>query len=86
MLDKVEDFINEEEMLKTMKLAWKASKKLEEKKKKDQPWAAEPAPSRKKFSDYNFTPLNVNISEVLMEIKGDSEFQRPSKIPKVSPN
>jgi hypothetical protein len=69
MLDKVEVFKNEEEALKTMKLAWKALKKPEEKKKKDQPQAADPASSRKKFSDYNFTPLNTNISEVLMEIK-----------------
>jgi hypothetical protein len=34
-----------------------------------------------KFKDYNFTPLNAEISEVLMEIKRDSEFRQPPKIP-----
>jgi hypothetical protein len=29
----------------------------------------------KKFKDYNFMPLNAEISEVLMEIKRDSEFR-----------
>ena len=67
-------------MLKAMKLAWKTLKKYEEKKKKDQTRLADLAPSWKKFSDYNFTPLNANISEVLMEIKGDPEFWEPPKI------
>jgi hypothetical protein len=35
----------------------------------------------KKYKDYNFTPLNAEISEVLMEIKRDLEFRRPPKIP-----
>jgi hypothetical protein len=35
----------------------------------------------KKFKDYNFTPLNAEISEVLMEIKKDSRFLEPQKIP-----
>jgi hypothetical protein len=77
----VEEFINEEETLKAMKLAQKAPKKLEEKKKKEQSWETDPAPSHKKFSDYKFTPLNAKIHEVLMEIKGDPEFRRPPKIP-----
>lgn len=34
----------------------------------------------KKFKDYNFTPLNVVATEVLMEIKKDPNFVRPSKI------
>jgi hypothetical protein len=72
--------------VETMKLAWKAPKKLEEKKKKYQPRTADPTPSRKKFSDYNFTPLKANISEALMEIKRDLEFRRPLKIPVVAPN
>jgi hypothetical protein len=60
LLDKVEEFINEEETLKAMKLAWKAPKKLEEKKKNEQSRETDPAPSYKKFSDYKFTPLNAN--------------------------
>jgi hypothetical protein len=35
----------------------------------------------KKFKDYNFTPLNAEISEVLMEIKRDPVFHQPPKIP-----
>jgi hypothetical protein len=31
----------------------------------------------KKFKDYNFTPLNAEISEVLMEIKKDPAFREP---------
>jgi hypothetical protein len=34
-----------------------------------------------KFKDYNFTPLNAKISEVLMEIKKDPAFREPQKIP-----
>jgi hypothetical protein len=34
-----------------------------------------------KFKGYNFTPLNVGILEVLMEIKRDPEFRQPPKIP-----
>ena len=45
LLDKVEEFINEEETLKAIKLTWKASKKPEEKKKKDQPQLANPTSS-----------------------------------------
>jgi hypothetical protein len=35
----------------------------------------------KKFKDYNVTPLNVEISEVLMKIKRDQTFCQPPKIP-----
>jgi hypothetical protein len=35
----------------------------------------------KKLKEYDFTTLNAGISEVLIEIKRDSEFQRPPKIP-----
>jgi hypothetical protein len=62
----VEEFINEEETLKAMKLARKAPKKQEEKKKNEHSREIDPAPSRKKFSDYKFTPLNANIHEVLI--------------------
>ena len=70
----MEEFINEKETLKAMKQAWKAPKKQEEKKKKENSQETNPASSHKKFSDYKFTPLNANIHEVLMEIKGDFEF------------
>jgi hypothetical protein len=64
----------------------KAPKMPEENKKKDQPQLDDPTSSKKRFSNYNFTPLNANISKVLMEIKRDPEYRRPSKIPKVPPN
>jgi hypothetical protein len=35
----------------------------------------------KNFADYNFTPLNAEISEVLMEIKRDPKIRQPQKIP-----
>jgi hypothetical protein len=35
----------------------------------------------KKFKNYNFTPLNAEISEVLREIKRDLAFREPQKIP-----
>jgi hypothetical protein len=34
----------------------------------------------KKFKNYNFTPLNAEISEVLREIKRDLAFREPQKI------
>lgn len=38
----------------------------------------EPKPI-KKFSDFNFTPINARVAEVLA-IRGDPEFRWPSKI------
>jgi hypothetical protein len=35
----------------------------------------------KKFKDYNFTPLNDELSEVLMEIKRDSMSRQTPNIP-----
>jgi hypothetical protein len=35
----------------------------------------------KKFKDYNFTPLNAELSEVLMEIKRNSVFRQTPNIP-----
>jgi hypothetical protein len=37
-------------------------------------------PSRKRFEDYDITPLKVEISEVLMVVKRDPEFVQPPKI------
>jgi hypothetical protein len=39
----------------------------------------------KKFKDYNFTHLNAEILEVLVEIKRDSTFREPPKIPSNPP-
>jgi hypothetical protein len=35
----------------------------------------------KKLKDYDFMPLNAKISEVLIEMRRNSEFRRPPKIP-----
>ena len=86
LLFKVGEFINEEETLKAMKQARKAPKKQEEKKKKENSWETNPAPPHKKFNNYKFTPLNANIHEVLMDIKGDPKFRRPLKIPRALTN
>jgi hypothetical protein len=58
-LDKVEEFINEEETLKAMRSARKLPKKFEDKKRKES----------RKMDEPRFTPLNANIYEVLMEVK-----------------
>jgi hypothetical protein len=79
LLDKVEKFTNVEETLKAMKSAHKLPKKFEEKKNKDHSRLNDSKPFKKKFCDLNFTPLNTNISKVLMEIKTDLEYRKPPK-------
>ena len=75
LLDKVEEFINEEETLKAMKAARKSYRKPEEKNRKEFRRAEDELKANKKrFNDFDFTPLNANIFEVLMEIKKDLEF------------
>jgi hypothetical protein len=36
---------------------------------------------KKNFGDYKWTPLNVSLTEVLMELKKDPNYQRPRPIP-----
>jgi hypothetical protein len=85
MMNKVEEFINEADILEaidsTRHPREEESKKKEDKRKETQKAVAEPKPLKKKFQDYNFTPLNAKISEVLMEVKRDPEFVRPPRIP-----
>lgn len=57
-----------------------------EKKKKDtQREQATEAKPRKQFKDYNFTPLNASIHEVLMEVRKDPEYALPRKITREPP-
>jgi hypothetical protein len=59
-----------------------------EKKKKKNPiakHATTEAKPLKQFKDYNFTPLNVSIHEVLMEARKDLDYVHPQKITKESP-
>ncbi|XP_059458335.1 uncharacterized protein LOC132187931 [Corylus avellana] len=86
LLDKVKEFINEEETLKAMKSAQKLPKKFEDKKKKDHQRSDDLRPFKKKFRDYNFTPLNANIFKVLMEVKRNPECRKPPRMPRVPHN
>jgi len=79
LMDKVEEFINQEETLKDMvnsRLSQETT--LEKKRKEFRKANGEEQRPVKKFKDYNFTPLNAGISEVLMEIKRDPAFRRPT--------
>jgi superfamily I DNA and/or RNA helicase len=80
-MDKVEEFINQEETLKAMVSSRQPQETaLEKKKKKFKKTDIDELKSVKKFQDYNFTPLSTRAAEVLMEIKKDPKFHRPSKI------
>jgi hypothetical protein len=81
LLDKLEEFNDEEETLKAMKSAFENCQKGSRRKIKGiiQDRMIRSL-SRKKFRDFNFTPLNANIFKVLMEIKRDSEYRKPPKI------
>ncbi|XP_062149502.1 uncharacterized protein LOC133858081 [Alnus glutinosa] len=82
LMDKVEEFINQEETLKSMASSRLPRETAPEKKRKELKKADwEEQRQVKKFKDYNFTPLNAEISEVLMEIKRDPAFREPQKIP-----
>jgi hypothetical protein len=37
--------------------------------------------AKKNFGDYKWTPLNASLTEVLMELKKDPNYQRPRPIP-----
>jgi hypothetical protein len=37
--------------------------------------------AKKNFRDYKWTPLNASLTEVLMELKKDPNYQRPRPIP-----
>jgi hypothetical protein len=81
LMDKVEEFINQEETLKAMASSRLPQETTPEKKMKEFRKAdREEQRPVKKFKDYNFTPLNDEISEFLMEIKRDPAFQEPQKI------
>jgi hypothetical protein len=81
-MDKVEEYIHQEEMLKAMASSRPSWDKSPGRTKKDFMKDEEEDERKvKKFKDYNFMPLNAEISEVLMEIKRDSKFCQSPKIP-----
>lgn len=82
LMDKVEEFINQEETLKAMTSSRLPQETTPEKKSTEFRKAdGEEQRQVKKFKDYNFTPLNAEILEVLVEIKRDPAFREPQKIP-----
>jgi hypothetical protein len=83
-MDKVKEFINQDETLKataSLRLPLGDSHKKEKESVQKSWWGRAKAGKANKFKDYDFTPLNAEISEVLMEIKIDPKFCRPPKIP-----
>jgi hypothetical protein len=74
-MDRVDEFINQEETLQALLGAntSRASSSGEKKEQKGAQKAVEQKP-RKKFKDYDWTPLNVLLNEVLMEIKKDPMY------------
>jgi hypothetical protein len=81
-MDKVEEYISQEETLKAManlRPSWDRSP--ERKRKEFRKASGEDQRPVKKLKEYNFIPLNAEISEVLMEIRRNLEFRWPVKIP-----
>lgn len=86
-MDKVEEFINQEETLRAIirsrQPQFSIPKISKNKKKKKKNPKVEDTIDFKPcmtFKEYNFTPLNVAITKVLMQIKKDPEFALPPKI------
>ncbi|XP_059439812.1 uncharacterized protein LOC132172342 [Corylus avellana] len=85
LMSKVEEFINEADVLEAIDSTRNPEQRIEgkrreERKKETRKTVEELKLPKKKFRDYGFTPLNAGISEVLMEVKKDPEFVRPPKI------
>jgi hypothetical protein len=85
-MERADEFINQEETLRALlgKGAAQASNSGEKSKKKKKEFhkrqdAAKPG-SKKKFHEYNWTPLNAPIEEVLSVIKMDPMYEKPPEI------
>jgi hypothetical protein len=85
-IERADEFNNQEETLRALlgKGADRASNSEEKSKKKKKEFykrmdAAEPV-SKKKFPEYNCTPLNAPIEEVLSAIKMDPMYEKPTEI------
>jgi hypothetical protein len=70
LMDKVEEFINQEETLKTM-ISSRRPQETTMEKKEFKKGSKEEQKRVKKVQDYNFTPLNTRAAEVFMDIKND---------------
>lgn len=80
LIDRVDEFINQEETLTAMISARRPQEPTPKKKKEPKKIGMpEPKPV-KKFADFNFTPINARATEVLAIMKEDPEFCQPPKI------
>jgi len=84
-IDKAKEFINQEETLRallgTEPSRASTSKMPKKKKKVDREESSTDFKQPKKlFKDYNWTPLNAPIIEVLIEVKRDPAYQKPRPI------
>jgi hypothetical protein len=85
-MERADEFINQEEMLRALleKRADRASSSGEKSKNKKKEFhkrtdAAGPE-FKKKFHEYNWTPLNAPIEKVLTAIKRDPMYEKPTEI------
>jgi hypothetical protein len=84
LMDKVEEFINQEETLKAMISVRRPQESAPEKKKEAKKAGKEELTPVKRFADYNFTSINARAVEVLTMMKGDPECRWPPKITRTS--
>jgi hypothetical protein len=83
-MDKAEEFINQKETLRAILgpdpsqiSTFEMPKKKKKVNREESSTAFKPT---KRFKDYNFTPLNASITEVLMEVKKDPAYEKLRKI------
>ncbi|XP_062170531.1 uncharacterized protein LOC133876266 [Alnus glutinosa] len=85
---KMDRYINQEETLQALlgnsQQQQQPSTEMPKKKKNPEPTQdagpGEYKKAKKNFRDYKWTPLNAYLTEVLMELKKDSNYQRPRPI------
>jgi hypothetical protein len=84
-MERADEFINQEETLQALLgkgIAQTSNQGEKSKKKKEFHKRQDAAESciKKKFQDYNWTPLNAPIEEVLAAIKTDPMYEKPAEM------
>jgi hypothetical protein len=74
LMNRVDEFINQEETLKAMVSVRRPQELTPERKKELKKTGVLKPKLVKKFADFNFIPINARATEVLAVIKNDSEF------------
>jgi hypothetical protein len=85
---KIDRYINQEETLRALlgnsqQQQQPSTEKPKKKKNPEPTQEADPGEykkAKKNFGDYKWTPLNASLTEVLMELKKDPNYQRPRPI------